>query len=82
MLPLSVLDLAMVPDGATSTEAFAQTTHVAQAAERLGYSRIWVAEHHNMSTVASTVPAVLIAHLAASTAVSYTHLTLPTTPYV
>lgn len=67
MLPLSVLDLAMVPDGATSTEAFAQTTEVARTAERLGYGRIWVAEHHNMSTVASTVPAVLMAHLAAST---------------
>lgn len=67
MIPLSVLDLAMVPDGATSTEAFAQTTEVARTAERLGYSRIWVAEHHNMSTVASTVPAVLMAHLAAST---------------
>jgi len=67
MLPLSVLDLAMVPDGATSTNAFAQTTRVAKEAERLGYTRIWVAEHHNMSTVASTVPAVLMAHLAANT---------------
>jgi len=67
VIPLSVLDLAMVPNGATSTEAFAQTTQVARAAERLGYSRIWVAEHHNMATVASTVPAVLMAHLAANT---------------
>jgi luciferase family oxidoreductase group 1 len=67
MIPLSVLDLAMVPDGATSTEAFAQTTAVAQAAERLGYTRIWVAEHHNMATVASTTPAVLMAHLGANT---------------
>ena len=67
MIPLSVLDLAMVPDGATSTEAFAQTTAVAQAAERLGYTRIWVAEHHNMATVASTTPGVLMAHLAAKT---------------
>lgn len=67
MIPLSVLDLAMVPDGATSTDAFVQTTAVAQAAERLGYTRIWVAEHHNMATVASTTPAVLMAHLAAST---------------
>lgn len=67
MIPLSVLDLAMVPDGATSTEAFAQTTAVAKTAERLGYTRIWVAEHHNMETVASTVPPVLMAHLAANT---------------
>ncbi|MCL4115914.1 UNVERIFIED_CONTAM: hypothetical protein GTU68_003581 [Idotea baltica] len=57
----------MVPDGATSTDAFAQTTAVAQAAERLGYTRIWVAEHHNMATVASTMPAILMAHLAANT---------------
>jgi len=67
MIPLSVLDLAMVPDGATSTEAFAQTTAVAQTAERLGYTRIWVAEHHNMETVASTTPGVLMAHLGAKT---------------
>ena len=67
MIPLSVLDLAMVPDGATSTDAFAQTTAVAQAAERFGYTRIWVAEHHNMATVASTTPAVLMAHLASNT---------------
>ena len=67
MIPLSVLDLAMVPDGATSGEALAQTTQVAQTAEQLGYTRIWVAEHHNMATVASTVPAVLMAHLGANT---------------
>lgn len=66
-LPLSVLDLAMVPDGATSAEALAQTTRLAQTAEALGYTRFWVAEHHNIETVASTVPAVLMAHLAANT---------------
>ena len=67
MLPLSVLDLAMVPDGASSGEALRQTTEFARAAERAGYTRIWVAEHHNMATVASTTPGVLMAHLAAST---------------
>lgn len=67
MIPLSVLDLATVTEGATSSEAFAQTTELAKAAERLGYTRIWVAEHHNMATVASTAPAVLMAHLAAHT---------------
>lgn len=66
-LPLSVLDLATVPDGGTSAEALAETTEVARRAEALGYTRIWVAEHHNMATVASTAPAVLMAHLAAST---------------
>ena len=66
-LPLSVLDLAMVAEGATSSDALADTGALAQAAERLGYTRIWVAEHHNMATVASTVPAVLMAHLASLT---------------
>ena len=67
VLPLSVLDLAMVRDGATSAEALAETTELAIAAERLGYTRIWVAEHHNMATVASTSPSVLMAHIAART---------------
>ena len=66
-LPLSVLDLAMVPDGQTSGEALSATTALAQHAEKNGYTRIWVAEHHNMDTVASTSPAVLMAHLAANT---------------
>ena len=67
-LPLGVLDLATVSHGATSAQALAETTELAQAADRLGYRRFWVAEHHNMDTVASTSPAVLIAHLAAQTA--------------
>lgn len=66
-VPLSVLDLAMVPDGQTSAEALQATTELAKRAETLGYTRIWVAEHHNMETVASTSPAVLMAHLAANT---------------
>ena len=66
--PLSVLDLATVSDGATSAAALADTTALAQRAEALGYTRFWVAEHHNMPNVASTTPAVLIAHLAAATA--------------
>ncbi len=65
--PLSVLDLAMVADDATSRDALADVTELARVADRLGYTRIWVAEHHNMGTVASTVPAVLMAHLAAAT---------------
>lgn len=66
-IPLSVLDLAMVPNGATSGQALQQTTALAQTAEELGYTRIWVAEHHNMKTVASTTPGVLMAHVAANT---------------
>ena len=66
-MPLSVLDLATVTEGGTSAQALAETTELARAADRLGYERFWVAEHHNIDTVASTSPAVLIAHLAAHT---------------
>ncbi|SFK85090.1 luciferase family oxidoreductase, group 1 [Geodermatophilus ruber] len=66
-LPLSVLELATVGSGQSTADALAATTRVAQAADRLGYSRLWVAEHHNMPAVASTSPPVLIAHLAAVT---------------
>ena len=62
-----MLDLATVSEGATSAQALAETTELARAADRLGYERFWVAEHHNIDTVASTSPAVLIAHLAAHT---------------
>ncbi len=66
-VPLSVLDLSPVTDEGTSRDALLATTALARAADRLGYQRFWVAEHHNMPAVASTSPAVLIAHLAAST---------------
>jgi len=65
--PLSVLDLAVVAEGGTSGKALAETATLAQRAEALGYRRFWVAEHHNMSSVASTSPPVLMAHLAART---------------
>ena len=66
-MALSVLDLSVVRDGGSSAEALADTTALAQAADRLQMVRFWVAEHHNMATVASTTPGVLIAHLAAAT---------------
>ena len=65
--PVSLLDLSLVPVGTTSAEALDATTRMAQSADRLGMHRLWVAEHHNMSAVASVSPPVLIAHLAAST---------------
>jgi luciferase family oxidoreductase group 1 len=67
MIPLSVLDLATVATGSTPARAFAETTTVAVVVERLGYKRLWVAEHHGMPAVASSAPAVLIAHLANAT---------------
>ena len=53
-VPLSAVDLAMVADGATSKAALSETTTLAHCADQLGFARFWVAEHHNMSTVAST----------------------------
>ncbi|WBB67351.1 LLM class flavin-dependent oxidoreductase [Micromonospora sp. WMMD812] len=66
-VPLSVLDLAPVATGATAGEALRHTTELARRTEELGYHRFWVAEHHNMPGIASSAPAVLIAHLAAAT---------------
>jgi luciferase family oxidoreductase group 1 len=67
MVSLSVLDLATVATGSTPAQALAETTKLAVAVERLGYHRLWVAEHHGMPAVASSAPAVLIAHLADAT---------------
>jgi luciferase family oxidoreductase group 1 len=64
---LSVLDLATVASGSTPAQALSETTELARHAEGLGYERLWVAEHHGMPAVASSAPAVLIAHLAAAT---------------
>ncbi|WP_018599011.1 LLM class flavin-dependent oxidoreductase [Mycobacterium sp. 155] len=64
---LSVLDLVPVRTDQTTADALTATVHLAQTADRLGYTRYWVAEHHNMPAVAATSPPVLIAHLAAHT---------------
>ncbi|MFC4150266.1 LLM class flavin-dependent oxidoreductase [Micromonospora mangrovi] len=66
-VPLSVLDLAPVAAGASAGEALRHTTELARRTEELGYRRFWVAEHHNMPAIASSAPAVLLAHLAANT---------------
>jgi luciferase family oxidoreductase group 1 len=67
MATLSVLDLATVGSGATAAEALADTVRLAPEVERLGYRRLWVAEHHGMPMVASSAPAVLIGRLADAT---------------
>ena len=67
VVPLSVLDLATVATGSTPAQALRETIEVAAEVERLGYHRLWVAEHHGMPAVASSAPAVLIAHLADAT---------------
>lgn len=67
-MELSLVDLAPIPEGGTATEAFENTVERARQAERLGYSRFWVAEHHDfVDRLASTTPEVLMAHLAAKT---------------
>ena len=68
-VPLSVLDLAPVPDGGSAGEALRATTDLARRAERLGFRRFWVAEHHNMPGIASSAPPVLIGHIADATQV-------------
>ena len=64
---LSVLDLVPVGEGGNAAEALAGTTRVARRADALGYRRYWVAEHHNIPSVASTAPEVLLSHLGAVT---------------
>lgn len=64
---LSVLDLAPVPQGATPRDAFHNSLALARQAEALGFERYWLAEHHNMTGIASAATAVLIGYLAANT---------------
>ena len=63
----SILDLSPIPEGSDASSALANTLALAQAAERLGYRRYWLAEHHNFAGVASAATAVVIAHVAAGT---------------
>jgi luciferase family oxidoreductase group 1 len=67
MVPLSVLDLAPIVEGGTAAESFRRSLDLAQHAERWGYRRFWLAEHHNMPGIASAATAVLIAHIGAGT---------------
>jgi luciferase family oxidoreductase group 1 len=67
MPPLSVLDLVPVVEGATPRQALQNSLDLARHAERLGYRRFWVAEHHNMPAIASAATSVVISYLAAGT---------------
>lgn len=64
---LSVLDLAPVGTGMTASQALAGSVELARLAERLGYVRFWLAEHHGMPSIASSSPEILIGHVAAAT---------------
>lgn len=67
MIPISLLDLAPVCEGSDIRQAFANMVDLARRAERWGYRRYWLAEHHNMPGIASAATAVLIAHVAGAT---------------
>ncbi len=67
MIPLSILDLAPVPEGSDAGQALRNALDLARHAEALGYARYWMAEHHNMPGIASAATAVALAHVAAGT---------------
>lgn len=67
MIPFSVLDLSPVPEGGSPAEALENTLDLARHAEALGYRRYWLAEHHNMTGIASAATSVVIAHVAGGT---------------
>jgi luciferase family oxidoreductase group 1 len=68
--PLSVLDLAPISSGSTASQALRNSIDLARVVDRLGYTRYWFAEHHNMASIASSVPEVMIGQVARET----THL--------
>src|SRR2546430_14715883 len=67
MIPFSVLDLAPIVQKSTPTQALRNSLDLAQHAEKWGYRRYWLAEHHNMPGIASAATAVVIAHVAGGT---------------
>ena len=67
MPALSILDLAFVPDGGTPADALRRSLELAQHAERWGYTRFWLAEHHNMAGVASAATSLCIGYVAGGT---------------
>jgi luciferase family oxidoreductase group 1 len=67
MIPFSILDLAPITEGGDAAQSFRNTLALAQHAERWGYQRFWLAEHHGMPGIASAATAVLIGHVAGGT---------------
>ena len=65
--PLSLLDFVDIPAGVPAHEAAGRTVRTAQAADRLGYSRFWISEHHSFVGLGSSSPEILIGHIAAAT---------------
>src|ERR1700738_3551669 len=67
LIPYSVLDLAPICEGGDASQAFARSLDLAQHAERWGYNRFWLAEHHGMPGIASAATSVVMAHVASGT---------------
>lgn len=67
-IPLSVLDLSPVVSGSTPSEALRNTLNLARLADKLGYTRYWLAEHHNSPSIASSAPEIMIGQIARETA--------------
>ena len=67
MPAISILDLAFVPEGGTPADALRRALELAQHAERWGYTRFWLAEHHNQAAVASAATSVVIGYIAGGT---------------
>ena len=67
MIPFSVLDLSPIVEGADAAQSFRSTRELAQHAERLGFNRYWLAEHHGMPGIASAATSILIGHVAGAT---------------
>lgn len=67
MIPFSILDLSPIAQGATAADALSHSLDLAQHAERWGYHRYWLAEHHNMTGIASAATAVVIGYVAGGT---------------
>lgn len=67
IVPLSILDLVPVVSGKTASDSFKNSLELALLAERSGYTRFWMAEHHNMEGIASSATSILISHIAAGT---------------
>lgn len=67
MIPFSILDLAIIKKNADAADAYKRSLDLAQHAEKWGYTRFWLAEHHNMPSVGSSAPTILMGHIAQGT---------------
>ena len=80
MVPVSILDLSPITQGSDAAAALRHSLSLAQHAERWGYTRFWVAEHHNMPGIASAATAVVIGYLAGGTSTIRVCASAPTAP--